>query len=116
MSRPGPAFSNSTMWEIWAVNWCHRPCLVDLPFQNGISSTGCPLILTALLGEIPDEWLEREDGIQDYTCINFRPPGSHHPEPRPRPEPPQDGLFPRPERRVRMLLPLADDKPAEVPA
>lgn len=115
MSRPGPAFSNGTEWEIWSYNWCDR-CLVDAPFRNGISNMGCPLILTAMLGdEIPAEWIEQEDGIHDYHCINFRPPGWHNPEPQPKPEPPQDGLFERPARGVRMLLPI-EPTPVEVPA
>ena len=114
MPRPGPAFSNGTMWEMWSYHWCDR-CLVDAPFRNGISRRGCPLILTALDGEIPDEWFtqtEDDEIFGNYTCINFRAPGGGSSEPRPKPEPPQDGLFPRPERAVRMLLPLIGDVPA----
>lgn len=102
MTRPGPAFSNSTCWEVWAASWCDR-CVVEAPYRNGISAGGCPLILTAVCGDIPDEWLEGEKS-QDYTCVNFKRPGGRGPEPRPQPEPPDmDGLFERPIRRVRMF-------------
>lgn len=103
-ARPGAAFSNGTSWEIWEAAWCCR-CLRDLPFRNGISPTGCPLILVAICGEkTPIEWLPQE-GVQDYHCIEARFPGDGGGEPRPRPEPTgMDGLFPRPERTPRMLV------------
>ncbi|MFG1794226.1 hypothetical protein [Nocardia sp. NPDC049149] len=101
-ARPHPAFSNGTSWEIWEASWCAR-CMRDRPFRNGIVPTGCPLILVAICGEkTPVEWLEQA-GIQDYVCIEFEPPGGGG-EPRPKPEPPQEGLFPRPERQTRMFV------------
>jgi len=100
-ARPGTPFSNGTAYEMWSANWCDR-CLRDAPFRNGVSSTGCPLLLIALSEMTPGEWMRT--GLQDYTCIEFRAPGGGGGEPRPRPEPPQmDGLFDRPDRATRML-------------
>jgi hypothetical protein len=109
LSRPGPAFSNSTHWEVWAAGWCNR-CTRDSPFRNGISNHGCPLITIAVCnGRIPAQWWTssaEDDSLGDYSCIEFRPPGGGGGEPRPKPEPRgMDGLFPRPERQTRMLTP-----------
>lgn len=94
MSRDVPPFSNSTEGHGWMANWCDR-CLVDAPFRNGISPTGCPLIMQAMLGQTPDEWLDGpRDGqgrysMEDqYHCIDFRAPGSGNPDPKPKPTPP----------------------------
>lgn len=107
MTRPGPAFSNGTEYEMWQANWCDR-CTHDAAYQSGKSSEGCPLLLTALLGDIPGEWMEQppERYPSDaYHCINFRRPDDPDPEPRPQPDPPDmDGLFEQPERRTRMLV------------
>jgi hypothetical protein len=102
-----PPFSNGTEGEAWMANWCHR-CLRDAPFRNGIAPTGCELILTALLGQTPAEWIEQDRfslGDQ-YHCIEFRAPGSGGGEPRPRPTPPGQGeLVPRDGlRATRMLI------------
>lgn len=97
-------FSNATIGHQWIANWCDR-CLVDAPYRNGISPTGCPLLMVALLDKTPIEWFEQPDRIQDYTCIEARFPGGRGGEPRPKPEPPQmEGLFERPERAVRMYV------------
>lgn len=121
-SREGPAFSNSTAWECWSPNWCDQ-CLREAPYRNGLKgATGCPLILVALSGRIPGEWFIGETAdSQDYTCIEYRAAGGggrgpRGGEPRPRPEPPQDGLFPRPARAVRMLSPSPVDVPEARPA
>lgn len=104
-----PAFSNSTDYEMWQVNWCGR-CRVDAPFRAGKSDTGCEVLLTALCGITPAEWLPQPDDrypYDAYHCINFRGPEDPDLEPKPRPEPPDmDGLFERPERGVRMLTPF----------
>lgn len=93
-----PAFSNGTEWECWSYNWCDR-CLVDAPFRNGLKGArGCELIVIALDGKTPAEWLEQERNVlgDQYHCINFRPPGSGGGEPRPKPTPPGQGaLLPR---------------------
>jgi len=106
------AFSNGTMGDRWMANWCHR-CLKDAPFRNMGKGTGCPILFGVLADNVvPPEWLPQE-GIQDYHCIEFRAPGDGGGEPRPKP-PPQKGpgLFPEPERAVRMLV---QPNPVEVP-
>lgn len=112
-SREGPAFSNGTEGYGWMAAWCDR-CLRDAPFRRGLTATGCPLILIAQVDErIPGEWFDgprdehgRYSIAQQYTCIEFRAPGSGGSGPRPRPEPTgMDGLFPRPQRRTRMFVP-----------
>jgi len=104
-ARDTPAFSNGTEGEMWQANWCDR-CLRDAPFRNGISATGCPLILIAYCGQTPAEWLEQPDDSPDrYHCIEFKAPGDGGGEPRPKPEPTgMNGLFDRPERQTRMYV------------
>lgn len=113
-SRPGRAFSNGTEWDIWSDNWCYRPCLRDLPYQNDLKgATGCPLIALAMVEErTPAEWMEQPDDSPDrYVCLEFKAPGGGG-EPKPRPTPPdQDALFDRPPTRSRMLTPLPEDRP-----
>jgi hypothetical protein len=108
-----PAFSNSDDYELWAANWCRR-CLIDAPFREGRSDTGCDILLTALVGIKPAEWLElpaERRPYDAYHCVNFRGPDDPDTEPKPQPEPPDmDGLFERPERRVRMFV-----QPQEIP-
>jgi hypothetical protein len=83
-------FANSTEGETWMSNWCDR-CLVDAPYRNGISPTGCPLIVTALIGQTPAEWINgprdehgRYSITDQYHCVNFRAPGDGGAEPRPK--------------------------------
>jgi hypothetical protein len=112
-ARDKPAFSNSTEGEYWTGAWCAR-CKVEDPHRNGLKGNdmGCPLLCASLLGKTPVEWLEQPWGesgpslTDRYHCIEFRPRGGGGGgEPRPKPEPPDmDGLFPRPERAVRMLV------------
>lgn len=128
-----PAFSNGTEGMAWTGTWCAN-CKVEDPHRNGLpgNDQGCPLSLTSLLNKTPVEWLEQPwqqiDGRPEgevapslydrYHCIEFRPRGGGGGrEPRPRPEPPDmDGLFPRPERAVRMLTPLEPAPATSVPA
>lgn len=117
MTTPGPAFSNGFEYDMWRANWCER-CTHDAAFQRGESDEGCPLLLTALLGDIPAEWMEQPVGEEGpsltdrYHCINFRGPDDPDYEPKPQPEPPDmDGLFERPGRAVRMLV---QPQPADV--
>lgn len=121
-SRNRPPFSNGTEGDVWMAAWCER-CLVDAPFRNGINPTGCELILTAMLGGTPAEWL---DGPRDehgrysmehkYTCINFRAPRDGGGEPKTKPTPRGQGeLFSREGHEgPRVLSPLPDDIPAAV--
>lgn len=116
-ARDTPPFSNGTEIHGWMENWCWAPCLNPAEkawqdYETGKRKTaptkfpgGCPLILLAMNGKTPAEWLEQPDGSPDrFHCIEFRGPGEGGGEPRPRPEPTgMDGLFERPERRVRLL-------------
>lgn len=108
-TRPGSAFSNSTEYEIWSSSWCDR-CTKDADFQAGKTNIGCELLLAALCGdETPIAWMTTEPGCHDrYRCIEFRSnedgDDGGDPEPKPLPEPDMDGLFDRPERRVRMYV------------
>lgn len=115
-ARHQPPFSNGDEGYVWMANWCDR-CLHPAEvawrrYEGGKRKTapsefpgGCPLLQAALIGETPTEWMEQSErrlGDQ-YHCIEFRGPDDGG-EPRPRPEPSgMDGLFPRPERRTRML-------------
>lgn len=85
------------------ANWCHR-CLVDAPYRNGLKGAiGCQLIVTALTGQTPAEWIDgprdeygRYSLADQYHCVNFRAPGSGGGEPRPKPVPRGQGeLFGR---------------------
>src|SRR5215211_2299663 len=77
-SRDVPAFANGTEGHGWMANWCDR-CLRDAPFRNIGTGSGCPLILVALQGRTPAEWL---DGPRDehgaysiagqYSCVEFK--------------------------------------------
>lgn len=110
-------FSNGTHWEIWAANWCWKPCMnsAEANWQRYEAGEGpepedfpggCPLILAAMMGKTPLEWLEQpDDGYQtDYHCIEFRDEEDGGGEPQPIPDPPDmDALFPRPEPQTRML-------------
>lgn len=131
-ARDQRAFSNGTEWEMWAANWCWVPCRNPAEaawqrYEEGKRKTaptefpgGCPLILCALNGKTPTEWLDQwRDGepypADRYHCIEFRgPDDGGDPQPRPKREPPgMDGLFPRPQRAVRMLK---QPEPIGVPA
>lgn len=109
------AFSNGTEGYDWMYRWCDR-CQHPVEkawqaYSNGKRKTqmkgyegGCPLLMAALCGHTPAEWLEQADGIDRYHCVEFRGPDEGGGEPRPKPNPPgMDGLFAAPERRVRML-------------
>ncbi len=112
-ARPGAPFSNGTSGEIWMDDWCDR-CANDSP-EMVDRGDGCPLILIALSGETPIEWLPQES-TQDYHCIEFRPDdddGDDEPGPRrPPPEMPgQAELFPAEatHQGVRMFTDVVDD-------
>lgn len=109
----GPPFSNGTEGDAWMANWCER-CLRDAPFRNGISNTGCPLLLIALDGYTPAEWIVDQPfqlGHQ-YRCTEFRAAGYRNPGPDPLPEPQaMDGLFPRPSPARRALTGTPVERP-----
>ncbi|PWK81676.1 hypothetical protein C8D88_11687 [Lentzea atacamensis] len=109
-AKDEPAFSNGTEFEMWAENWCRRPCQED---KHG----ECPIIMTALLAFTPVEWLPQpadQYPSNAYHCVNFRGPDERDEEPKPLPDPPDmDALFEAPERRARMFV---RPQPAEVKA
>jgi hypothetical protein len=117
-ARKGSPFSNGTEGECWMDNNCHR-CVHDAPTRRDEWDKGCPLIMVALLGKTPAEWMEKNRSSlgDQYTCLFFRDEDDGGPgEPTPIPDPPgQDALFPRDgfERPGRMF---ADTKPLEVAA
>ncbi len=118
-ARDGSPFSNGFEYDHWAANWCDRPCLHDGPFQRGETDLGCPLLMVALMGKTPSEWLEQDRGRlgDQYHCVEFRDeddPGGHEPVPIPDP-PGQETSLPRdPYEGVRMYSPLTAERP--VPA
>ncbi|AER48023.1 hypothetical protein SEA_THREERNGTARJAY_171 [Mycobacterium phage ThreeRngTarjay] len=65
------AFSNSTEFEIWSINWCGR-CVRD---EHADSGFGCPILDTVYLeNRVPPEWSEGTDDLRDrYHCSEFEP-------------------------------------------
>jgi hypothetical protein len=131
-ARDERPFSNGTEGYGWMENWCWAPCQNPAEtawqrYEEGKRKTppkdfpgGCPLILCALNGRTPTEWIDTWDGEGPYPlgdrfhCIEFRGPdggGGDDPFDGPPASPPRakrepknmDGLFERPERRRRML-------------
>jgi hypothetical protein len=111
-AQPGSPFSNGTEGYGWQSRWCGRPCAHDAAFQRDErGATGCPLLLVALTGSTPSEWLRQPAGSPDrYHCIEFRAEGDGPAGPQPIPDPPGQGaLLPRePYEAVRMLTPQPD--------
>ena len=109
-ARDGSPFSNGTEGEGWMANWCYRPCIQD-------KNDDCPLILVALMGKTPAEWMEQPRGDSGYKvfgdqyhCIEFRSEeDGPNPEPQPIPDPPDQGLLlPRePFEATRMFVGVA---------
>ncbi|MCI3277474.1 hypothetical protein [Streptomyces cylindrosporus] len=107
---PEGTFSNSSQWEVWSAKNCDR-CVHDEPGRQGDAANGCPLILIALEGRRPAEWLtqtEQQEVHADYTCTEFRDENDSDPEPHPVPTPDGQGeLVPRePYEGHRVLTPL----------
>jgi hypothetical protein len=95
-ARDEPAFSNGTEGEAWTENWCER-CVHDSP-ELVDRGEGCPLIMVALMGRTPGEWL-RQEGFRlgdQYRCVEFRDqddPGPGYEAPPDPPLPGQEVLF-----------------------
>jgi hypothetical protein len=102
-----PAFSNGTEGEAWMANNCER-CTHDKGTRDGTDESGCPLVMVAILGQTPSEWIETERfGLGDsYTCVEFRGEDEPDYEPKPLPvDPDQLELIPAdPYRGVRMFV------------
>jgi hypothetical protein len=106
-AREGSPFSNSTEGECWMEANCYR-CVHDKPAREDDPGNGCPLILVALLGRTPAEWIEDKPFslAERYRCMYFRDEDDGgDPEPKPVPDPPgQLTLAPRePYEAARML-------------
>lgn len=121
-ARDEAPFSNGDEGYGWMANWCDR-CIHDVDQRSKeITGPGCPLVMVALMGRTPIQWLDQKEITTDgrlarpysrhdqYHCIEFRDenygPG---PEPQPIPDPPgQLVIAPREDYQGhRMLTPLA---------
>lgn len=109
-ARAEPAFSNSTDGDAWMDAWCQR-CRHDVD-ADGVDGEGCPLVLVALMGRTPSEWLQQDDAnrrtlADAYHCVEFRDrhsPGPGYELPPSPPLPGQEALFPaEPFTGVRMF-------------
>lgn len=122
-ARGESPFSNGTCGYGWMDAWCNQ-CIHDKPARQGDDGNGCPLIMVALVGRTPAEWLPgdpyTDSGFsipKQYTCVMFRhEDDGGDPEPKPIPDPPgQLTLFPRDGfEGVRMLKPVPSDSPLAV--
>jgi hypothetical protein len=100
-ARPGRAFSNSTMWEMWTVDNCGRGsgCLHDADYGTAPEGTHCPIITVALISDsTPAEW--PDDNGDTGQCTQYEEFVAHatddepaDPEPDPTPHPDQTSLF-----------------------
>lgn len=101
-SRDARPFANSTEGYGWFAANCET-CIHDKPARRGDEGNGCPLILLALVGRTPAQWLDGprdENGLYSiagqYTCIEYRHENDGPADPRPVPTPPGQGeLFGR---------------------
>jgi hypothetical protein len=101
---------------------CAR-CVHDASARNEEENgPGCPLVLVALQGRTPRQWLTPDEDslvLGDFTCVEFRDEnGGPPPEPRPVPDPPgQLTLVPRERYQGhRMLTSLPETAGAGVSA
>lgn len=115
-AHPRRPFANGTEGYGWLDANCSN-CIHDKPARTGEDTRGCPLILVALMGRTPAQWLDgpRDEhglyGIADqYRCIEYRHEDDGPAEPQPIPDPPgQLTLVPREDwEGVRMLTPLPE--------
>lgn len=129
------AFSNGTEGHAWMDQWCFR-CVHDKGTRDGSDPVGCPLVMVALMGRTPSEWLEqpwqqingRPDGDtapvlgDTYHCVEFRNEDDPGPGYEPQPDPPPPGQLPlfddQPYRGYRMYADVAATvrQPAETAA
>lgn len=55
-------FSNGYEWDCWSANWC------NICKHN----EDCSLILDAMMGEKPNQWLDLRPGsLNRYDCTEF---------------------------------------------
>lgn len=127
-ARDEPPFSNGDEGYGWMDANCST-CIHDKPTRNGDDGNGCPLILVALVGRTPIQWLDQKrvtpDGrmyelysrADQYHCIEYRHEDDGPTDPQPVPDPPgQLMLLPRGDYEgVRMLSPLPDSQAVHAP-
>ena len=112
-AQDGRPFSNGSQGYGWMAANCDR-CIHDKPARQGDDGQGCPLVLIALMGKTPAQWLceTDEDWVHaNFRCVEFRDEnGGPGPDPQPMPDPPgQLTLVPREVYEGhRMLTPLTD--------
>ncbi len=66
-------FSNGTEGYAWTARWCDT-CVNDRGSRDGTDPAGCPLLMVALTGRTPVEWIE-----QPWKQIVGRPEGQTAP-------------------------------------
>ncbi|MGW1796872.1 hypothetical protein ACWCQN_12885 [Streptomyces sp. NPDC001984] len=115
-ARDETPFSNGDQGYGWMAANCDR-CVHDKSARDDNGGEGCPLVLIALVGRTPAQWLcetEQQAIFADYTCTEFRGEDDDDPTPRPMPTPDGQGeLLPRePFEGHRMLTPLPEDQAA----
>ncbi len=114
--RDTPAFSNSTDGEVWMGGWCER-CTNDSPDMVD-RGEGCPLILIALVGRTPSEWLDQPEDRQRigdrYHCVEFRDRDEAGEDPAPHPLPQCDGQLDIIDAYVDTAISELTPAPAEV--
>lgn len=119
----GAPFANADEGYPWLWANCDT-CVHDKPAREGRDEDGCPLILIALVGKRPAQWLDgprTPEGLfaraTQYRCVERRTEDDGpDPTPRPIPDPPgQELLLPRePYTGHRMLT--APPSRTEAPA
>lgn len=117
-ARDEPAFSNSDEGDGWTANWCGR-CIHDKDQRTDTpTGPGCPLVMVALMGRRPIQWLDgprdergRYSIADQYHCVEYRHEDDGPAEPQPVPDPPgQLTLAPRADYEgVRMLAQPSND-------
>lgn len=101
-ARPGRAFSNMTMFEIWAPRWCWAPCLHD----DEEVERYCPILSVAVLGDVtPKEWITQthpSDQVHgNFVCTEFQErPDDYDPQTPVGPQPQLPGQLPLFEERT----------------
>jgi hypothetical protein len=120
-ARDEPAFSNSDEGYGWMDNNC-ATCIHDKDQRDNAENPGpgCPLVMVALLGRRPIQWLDgprNEQGLYSigtqYTCLEYRHEDDGPTDPRPIPEPPgQLTLVPREEYQGHRMLTQAPQETA----
>jgi hypothetical protein len=120
-SRDRRPFSNGEEGYGWMNANCST-CIHDKPARQGDEGNGCPLILLALVGRHPAQWLDGprdENGLYSiatqYTCVEHRREDDGPADPQPIPTPPGQGeLIPRETYEGhRMLTPSPEPETAD---